>query len=161
MNKKIKILLINGPNLNLLGTREPKIYGKKTLPQLVQKIKKIAKNLNVKIYDFQSNAEHRIVEKIHESKTLKIKFILINPGAFAHTSLSIRDALLAVGLPFFEIHISNIFSREEFRSHSWISDIANGIISGFGTDGYIWALNSAVSYVLKKQNFKKKSNSNS
>ncbi|VFP79266.1 type II 3-dehydroquinate dehydratase [Buchnera aphidicola] len=150
MKNKFKIMIINGPNLNLLGTRETKIYGKKTLSEIINKTKKIANKLKVKLYDFQSNAEHEIVEKIHECKSIKIKFILINPGAFAHTSISIRDALLAIEIPFFEIHISNIFSRENFRSHSWISDISNGIISGFGSDGYIWALHTAVNLLLEK-----------
>ncbi|VFP85016.1 3-dehydroquinate dehydratase [Buchnera aphidicola (Cinara splendens)] len=150
MNQKLKILLINGPNLNLLGTRETKIYGSDTLPEIIKKIKSTADTLNVELYDFQSNAEHEIVEKIHESKLLKIQFILINPGAFAHTSISIRDALLAVQIPFFEIHISNIFSRENFRSHSWISDISRGIISGFGTEGYICALNTSVNMLINK-----------
>ncbi|VFP86026.1 3-dehydroquinate dehydratase [Buchnera aphidicola (Cinara pseudotaxifoliae)] len=156
MNQKFKILLINGPNLNLLGTREPTIYGSDTLSEIIKKTKNIAQILNVELYDFQSNAEHKIVEKIHESKLLKIQFILINPGAFAHTSISIRDALLAIQIPFFEIHISNIFSRENFRSHSWISDISYGIISGFGTEGYICALNTSVKILLHNKNVKKK-----
>ncbi|VFP81169.1 3-dehydroquinate dehydratase [Buchnera aphidicola (Cinara kochiana kochiana)] len=149
MSNKFQILLINGPNLNLLGTRETKIYGTETLPQIIKKIKNIGQRLNADLYDFQSNAEHKIVEKIHESKKNKIQFILINPGAFAHTSVSIRDALLAIQIPFFEIHISNIFSRENFRSHSWISDISNGIISGFGPDGYTWALHTAIKILSK------------
>ncbi|VFP88501.1 3-dehydroquinate dehydratase [Buchnera aphidicola (Cinara piceae)] len=148
MKNKFKIIIINGPNLNLLGTREPKIYGKQTLSEIIDKTKKVANELHIKLYDFQSNAEHKIVEKIHECKKIKIQFILINPGAFAHTSISIRDALLAIQIPFFEIHISNIFSRENFRSHSWISDISRGIISGFGSDGYIWALHTAVNILL-------------
>ncbi|VFP78244.1 3-dehydroquinate dehydratase [Buchnera aphidicola (Cinara cuneomaculata)] len=150
MSNKFQILLINGPNLNLLGTREPLTYGTKTLPQIVKKIKNTAQHLNVKLYDFQSNAEHEIVNKIQDSKTNQIQFILINPGAFAHTSISIRDSLLAVQIPFFEIHISNIFSRENFRSHSWISDISQGVISGFGSDGYIWALHTSVRILSKK-----------
>lgn len=151
MKKKNNILLINGPNLNLLGTREPQIYGTKTLSQIIKKIKKKAKFLNFKIHDFQSNAEHKLVEKIQDSKKKKIKFILINPGAFAHTSISLRDSLLSVNIPFFEIHISNIFSRENFRSHSWLSDISQGVISGFGSDGYLWALNSAIKILVKKE----------
>ncbi|ABJ90718.1 type II 3-dehydroquinate dehydratase [Buchnera aphidicola] len=151
MKKKINILLINGPNLNLLGTREPEIYGKKTLEQIVNKIKKKSILLNVTLYDFQSNAEHKIVEKIHNCKKNNIQFILINPGAFTHTSISIRDALSAINIPFFEIHISNIFARENFRSHSWMSDIAQGVISGFGNYGYQIALKTAVKFLLEKE----------
>ncbi|VAX76663.1 type II 3-dehydroquinate dehydratase [Buchnera aphidicola] len=150
MNQKLKILLINGPNLNLLGEREPSIYGKETLQKIIKIIKKKANQLNTKIFHFQSNAEHKLVEKIQESRKAGIQFIIINPGAFAHTSISMRDAFLAVRIPFFEIHISNIFSRENFRSHSWLSDISNGIISGFGSDGYIWALRTAVNILTKK-----------
>ncbi|WP_075432038.1 type II 3-dehydroquinate dehydratase [Buchnera aphidicola] len=154
MKKNNVILLLNGPNLNLLGTREPKIYGKITLSELTNKLIKISKKKNTILYHFQSNAEHELIDKIHKSKKMDIEYILINPGAFAHTSIALRDALLAINVPFFEIHISNIFSREKFRSHSWISDISHGIISGFGIDGYIWALKTAINILTNKKNSK-------
>lgn len=144
MNKKKDIIILNGPNLNLLGTREPEIYGNISLHDLNKKLMKEAKNFGFILHTFQTNAEHEIINKIHKSKEENIGYIIINPGAFAHTSIAIRDALLAINIPFFEIHISNIFSREEFRSHSWISNISSGIISGFGIDGYLWALKTAI-----------------
>lgn len=156
MNAKFKILLLNGPNLNLLGTREPKIYGNIDFSKLIQMLKTEAKKKNICLYDFQSNSENHLINKIHESKNIGIQYILINPGAFAHTSIALRDALLAIEIPFFEIHISNIFSREKFRSHSWISDISDGIISGFGIDGYFWALKTAVIRLLKINKKKRK-----
>lgn len=149
MDKKIKILLLNGPNLNLLGSRETTIYGKKKLSNIIENLREEAKKIQVKLFDFQSNAEHELIEKIHNSVKNSINYILINPGAFAHTSIALRDALLAVNIPFFEIHISNIFSREKFRSHSWISDISTGVISGFGTDGYLLSLKTAVKIIKK------------
>lgn len=148
MKKNHNILLLNGPNLNLLGTREPKIYGKITLSELINNLTITAKKKNITLYHFQSNAEHELIDKIHQSKKKQIGYILINPAAFAHTSIALRDALLAIDIPFFEIHISNIFSREKFRSHSWISDISCGIISGFGLDGYFWALKTAIKFLL-------------
>lgn len=153
MDKKIKILLLNGPNLNLLGSREPKIYGKKKLSHIIKNLKKEAEKIKVKLFSFQSNAEHELIEKIHNSIKISINYILINPGALTHTSIALRDALLAVNIPFFEIHISNIFSREKFRSNSWISDISTGVISGFGTDGYLWGLKTAVK-IIKSLNIK-------
>ncbi|AEH39845.1 3-dehydroquinate dehydratase [Buchnera aphidicola (Cinara tujafilina)] len=144
MKKRNKILLLNGPNLNLLGTRETKIYGNITLSKLIDNLIKIAQKKNIDLDHFQSNAEHKLIDKIHQSKQMNIKYILINPGAFAHTSIALRDAFLAVNIPFFEIHISNIFSREKFRAHSWISDISTGIISGFGLNGYLWALKTVI-----------------
>ncbi|CUR53244.1 type II 3-dehydroquinate dehydratase [Buchnera aphidicola] len=148
---KFNILLLNGPNLNLLGTREKKLYGDINLKTLIFNLKKKASQANTNLIDFQSNAEHQLIEKIHSSKKLNIQYILFNPGAFAHTSIALRDALLAVQIPFFEIHITNIFSREEFRTHSWISDISNGVITGFGIDGYLWALKTAIK-ILKNKN---------
>ncbi|CAL4322473.1 type II 3-dehydroquinate dehydratase [Buchnera aphidicola] len=143
MKKKFNILLLNGPNLNLLGTREKNIYGKISFTSLIKKLIKFSKKLDINLIHLQSNAEHILVEKIHTSKD-KIDYIIINPAAFTHTSISLRDALLAVNIPFIEIHISNIYSRENFRAHSWISDISSGIICGLGIDGYKWALKTVV-----------------
>lgn len=140
MKKIINVLLINGPNLNLLGTRETKIYGDETLSHLVNDLKKRSEKLNISLSHIQSNAEHVLIEKIHSSKKDKINYIIINPAAFTHTSIAIRDALIAVDIPFIEVHISNIYARENFRSHSWLSDISKGVITGLGFDGYRWAL---------------------
>ncbi|AYN24674.1 type II 3-dehydroquinate dehydratase [Buchnera aphidicola] len=140
MKKIINVLLINGPNLNLLGTRETEIYGDETLSHLVDNLKKRSKKLNISLSHIQSNAEHALIEKIHSSKKEKIDYIIINPAAFTHTSIAIRDALIAVDIPFIEVHISNIYARENFRSHSWLSDISKGVITGLGFDGYYWAL---------------------
>ena len=138
------IYIINGPNLNLLGQREPKIYGSNTLKDVEDICIKIANKANIKINFLQSNAEHEIVEKIHAAKEDNVSKILMNPGAFTHTSISIRDALIGVGIPFYEIHISNIFAREEFRHKSYFSDIAEGVICGMGTKGYEFALEKAI-----------------
>ncbi|AAM67938.1 3-dehydroquinate dehydratase [Buchnera aphidicola str. Sg (Schizaphis graminum)] len=140
MKKNINVLLINGPNLNLLGDREKNIYGDKTLSCLINDLKKRSEILNISLNDIQSNAEHVIIEKIHSAKKEKIDYIIINPAAFTHTSIAIRDALIAVTIPFIEVHISNIYARENFRSHSWLSDISKGVITGLGLDGYFWAL---------------------
>ncbi|CAL4323299.1 type II 3-dehydroquinate dehydratase [Buchnera aphidicola] len=151
MNKKLNILMLNGPNLNLLGTREKNTYGTTTLKELIILLNKKALSLKINIYHYQSNAEHEIIEKIHESKK-KIDYIIINPAAFTHTSIAIRDAFLAVNIPFIEIHISNIYARENFRSNSWLSDISQGVITGFGLDGYFWALETAVKRLLNPLN---------
>jgi len=138
------ILLINGPNLNLLGNRENSIYGNETLEDIEKKMSEICKENSISFSSFQSNAEHEIVEKIHSAKDENISKIILNPGAFTHTSISIRDALIGVGIPFFEIHISNIFAREEFRHKSYFSDIAEGVVCGMGTKGYEFALEKAI-----------------
>ncbi|WP_343192025.1 type II 3-dehydroquinate dehydratase [Buchnera aphidicola (Formosaphis micheliae)] len=153
MNNKKNILLINGPNINLLGSRETKIYGHYTLNQLLDELNKIATKYNVKLHHIQSNAEHILIEHIHQAKK-NIDYIIINPASFTHTSIALRDALLAVNIPFIEIHISNIYSREQFRSNSWFSDIADGVISGFGIDGYVWSLKSAIKYVQSTNSLK-------
>jgi 3-dehydroquinate dehydratase-2 len=140
MKKNINVLLINGPNLNLLGTRETEIYGNQTLEQLLNNLKKKSQELNISLNHIQSNAEHVLVEEIHESKKNNIDYIIINPAAFTHTSIAIRDALIAINIPFIEVHISNIYARENFRSNSWLSDISQGVITGLGFDGYYWAL---------------------
>ena len=140
----MEILLINGPNLNLLGNRENSIYGNETLEDIEKKLSGVCKENDVSFTSFQSNAEHEIVEKIHMAKEDNVSKILMNPGAFTHTSISIRDALIGVGIPFYEIHISNIFAREEFRHKSYFSDIAEGVVCGMGTKGYEFALEKAI-----------------
>ena len=137
------ILVLNGPNLNLLGTREPEIYGDKNLQQIEKELSTIAKKHNCNLESFQSNSESDLVDKVQE-RSQSIDYIIINPGAFTHTSIALRDALLAVEVPFIEVHISNIFSREEFRKNSYFSDIAQGTICGLGFKGYELALLSAL-----------------
>tara|TARA_B100001057_G_scaffold42406_1_gene37937 strand:- start:32 stop:463 length:432 start_codon:yes stop_codon:yes gene_type:complete len=140
----MRILLINGPNLNLLGNRENSIYGNDTLEDIEKKLSGICKENGVSFNAFQSNAEHEIVEKVHKANEENVSKILMNPGAFTHTSISIRDALIGVGIPFYEIHISNIFAREEFRHKSYFSDIAEGVICGMGAKGYEFALEKVI-----------------
>jgi 3-dehydroquinate dehydratase-2 len=137
-----EFLLVNGPNLNLLGKREPEIYGKATLADVVQRIVSFATQFNANVTDFQSNCEGKIIQRIHEALG-KVDFIIINPGGLTHTSVALRDALLGVGIPFHEVHLSNIHARESFRHHSYISDKAQGVIRGFGVDGYELAVMSA------------------
>ena len=134
-----KILIINGPNLNLLGTREPEIYGKFTLPDIENKLKDFAKKINVEIECFQSNHEGEIVDKIGGAKN-NFEGIIINPAAYTHTSVAIRDAIASVEIPVIEVHISNIYSREQFRHNSFIAPVAIGQISGLGIKGYLLAL---------------------
>jgi 3-dehydroquinate dehydratase-2 len=138
-----KLLLVNGPNLNLLGTREPGVYGDVNLQSVEQQLGSLAEAGGHELDSFQSNAEHEIVDRIQVARTDGTAFILINPGAFTHTSIAIRDALLAVGIPFIEIHLSNVFAREEFRHSSYFSDIAEGCIFGLGAFGYELALQAA------------------
>lgn len=138
-----KILVLNGPNLNLLGVREPGIYGKSGLAEINAGLKKIAEENGIELETFQSNAEFEIINRIHSAMG-SVDYIVINPAAFTHTSVAIRDALLGVKIPFFEVHISNVHAREEFRHHSYLSDIATGVICGFGTDGYEYALRAAI-----------------
>mgnify|MGYP000614874396 FL=1 len=137
-------LLLNGPNLNLLGTREPKIYGSTTLSDVEAKLTEIAKTEGHELESFQSNAEHDLVDKIHEAKNKEVRCIIFNPGAFTHSSIALRDALSGVNIPFIEIHISNIYNREDFRQHSYLSDIAEGVVSGLGVEGYELALKVAI-----------------
>jgi len=143
MADKLHILLLNGPNLNMLGTREPDKYGTLTLTEIVNRLTAEAEALNVGLEHLQSNAEYVLLDRIHQAKD-KIDYILINPAAFTHTSVALRDALLAVDIPFIEIHLSNVHAREPFRHHSYLSDIAAGVICGFGADGYLYALQTAV-----------------
>lgn len=142
------IMLINGPNLNLLGTREPEIYGYETLNDIEEMCSAHANSLGVKLISKQSNSEGEIIAFIHEARE-SVQAIVINPGAYTHTSIAIRDALSAVQLPVFEIHISNVHAREKFRQHSYISDIAVGVICGFGTKGYHYAVERASHYITK------------
>ena len=139
----MKILVIHGPNLNLLGSREPDVYGSTTLDEVNKGLELKAKANNIEFEVFQSNAEHEIVSKIQESMNV-INYIIINPGALTHSSIAIRDALLGIDISFYEVHISNIFSREEFRHKSYFSDIASGVICGLGTHGYELALNHII-----------------
>ena len=142
------LLLINGPNLNLLGNREPELYGSKSLSDIDKKLTMLADQNGYALQRFQSNSESEIVDWIHENAK-GADFLVINPGAFTHTSISIRDAILGTDISFIEIHISNIFSREEFRKESYFSDIAEGVISGLGFKGYELALTAAIE-MLKK-----------
>ena len=138
-----KILVIQGPNLNLLGTREPEIYGSTTLDDIHQMLASAASEHGNQLESMQSNAEHQIIERIHAARK-NVDLILINPGAFTHTSVAIRDALAGVDIPFIEVHISNLLSRETFRHTSYFSDIARGVITGLGTNGYLLALDAII-----------------
>lgn len=135
--------MINGPNLNLLGSREPKLYGTKTLAQIESELTSEAERLGHRLQSFQSNHEGELVERVHKAKTDNVTFILLNPGGYTHTSVALRDAMLGVAIPFIEIHLSNTHAREPFRRHSYFSDIARGVISGFGPQGYRLALQAA------------------
>ncbi|HHR6129749.1 TPA: type II 3-dehydroquinate dehydratase [Providencia alcalifaciens] len=146
MTEDIHILLLNGPNLNMLGSREPDKYGPRPLTEIVSNLMQEAENLGVKLSHFQSNAEHELIDRIHAAQG-NVDYILINPAAFTHTSVALRDALLAVCIPFIEIHLSNIYAREPFRHHSYFSDMSNGVICGLGADGYSFALQAAVNRV--------------
>ena len=137
------ILIINGPNLNLLGQREPGHYGAQSLDSINAALEQRAKSLGQQLTFFQSNAEHELINRIQTAKTDGFAFIIINPAAFTHTSVALRDALAAVAIPFIEVHLSNIYSREAFRSHSYFSDLAVGVISGLGAIGYELALEAA------------------
>lgn len=138
-----QILILNGPNLNLLGTREPEHYGQQSLDDILKNLEKLATELGHNISHLQSNVEHELVDRIHHAQNDGTAFIIINPAAFTHTSVAIRDALSGVKIPFIELHLSNVHAREEFRKHSYFSDIANGVISGLGPKGYELALRAA------------------
>ncbi len=136
-----KILVLHGPNLNLLGSREPEIYGATSLKTLNDSLITQAQNASLELVCFQSNSEAELIQAIHQAAKDSIDYLIINPAAFTHTSIALRDALAAVAIPFIEVHLSNIYSRESFRHHSYFSDIATGIICGLGTKGYSLALN--------------------
>ena len=144
-----KILILNGPNLNLLGEREPEIYGYESLEDISAGLDEVAKEIKVELSHQQFNSEAELIDEIHHAKKEKINFIIFNPGAFTHTSIALRDALLGVSIPFIEIHISNVFAREDFRKKSFLSDIAVGVISGHGIYGYELALMSAFNIINK------------
>ncbi|MET0654115.1 MAG: type II 3-dehydroquinate dehydratase [Pseudoxanthomonas sp.] len=139
-----KLLVLHGPNLNLLGSREPEVYGSTTLAEVDAALSAQASAAGHQIESFQSNAEHQLVDRVQEARTDGTGFILINPAAFTHTSVALRDALAAVALPFIEIHLSNPHAREPFRHHSYFSDLAAGVICGFGADSYRYALEAAI-----------------
>jgi 3-dehydroquinate dehydratase-2 len=143
MSTMARILLLNGPNLNLLGTREPQIYGASTLAEIEAKLKGLARAQGHELIAAQSNAEHELVGKVQSTQNDRIAFVIINPGAFTHTSIALRDAFLSVSVPFIEVHLSNVFAREEFRHRSYLSDLAAGCIVGLGPLGYELALTAA------------------
>ena len=141
------ILVLNGPNLNLLGTREPGHYGRTTLASIEESLRRLAEVLGLSISFRQSNAEHELIDAIHQAPSEGVAFILFNPAAFTHTSVALRDALAAVAIPFVEVHLSNIHAREPFRRHSYFSDIAAGVICGLGSHGYRLALDFALNRI--------------
>ena len=136
-----KILILNGPNLNLLGTREPQVYGHTTLADVEALMAKQAAERGVEAECFQSNHEGALIDRIHAARTQGVGYIMINPGGLTHTSVALRDALAGVAIPFIEVHISNVHKREEFRHHSYLSGIAEAVLCGFGTSGYSMAMN--------------------
>ena len=142
-----KFLILNGPNLNLLGSREPGHYGSGSLDSIIRGLEAAANKAGGQILSFQSNAEHELIDHVHAAPHEGIDFIIFNPAGFTHTSVALRDALLAVRIPFIEVHLSNVHAREEFRRHSYFSDIAVGVISGLGPIGYELALQAALAYL--------------
>jgi 3-dehydroquinate dehydratase II len=138
-----RVLLLNGPNLNLLGTREPAVYGTDTLESIEKRAAAVAREAGHELTAFQSNAEHELIERIHRARSEGVDFLIFNPGAFTHTSVALRDALLGTGLPFIEVHLSNTHAREAFRRHSYFSDIAVGVVCGLGAYGYEAAVHAA------------------
>ena len=146
-NDQVKILVLHGPNLNLLGSREPEIYGKTTLASIHAKMTARAKAAGVLLETFQSNHEGELVDRVQSARDEGVRYLIINPGAYSHTSIAIPDALRAVGIPFIEVHISNIHAREEFRHHSHFSAVAQGVICGLGVQGYELALDAALQHL--------------
>ncbi len=142
MSAKFTVLVLNGPNLNMLGKREPTIYGKQSLADIINALTIQAEEKNIELKHLQSNAEHELIEAIHQGHQ-QVDFIIINPAAFTHTSVALRDALLSVSIPFIEVHLSNVHAREDFRKHSYFSDVAIGVICGLGSQGYSYALSAA------------------
>ena len=143
------ILVVHGPNLNLLGQREPEVYGHVTLDEINQKLLQLAKSGGAKVLHFQSNAEAALVDRVQLARQDGTSFIIINPAAYTHTSVALRDALAAVAIPFIEVHLSNVFAREAFRKESYFSDLAVGVISGLGASGYELALQYALQYSIR------------
>ncbi|EJL6880077.1 type II 3-dehydroquinate dehydratase [Vibrio cholerae] len=150
MAAKSRILVLNGPNLNLLGLREPTHYGSQTLEQIVAILRDQAQKADIELEHLQSNREYELIEAIHQAFG-KVDFIIINPAAFTHTSVALRDALLGVAIPFIEVHLSNVHAREPFRHHSYLSDKAQGVICGLGAQGYEFALSAAIRALQAKQ----------
>ena len=142
-------MLINGPNLNLLGSREPDVYGATNLGDIENRAVEVAKSLGHELSCFQSNAEHELIDRVQKAQVDRVEFIILNPGGFTHTSVALRDAFLAVQIPFIEIHLSNTFAREEFRHNSYFSDIEKSCLFGFGAYGYELALQAASQHVSK------------
>jgi 3-dehydroquinate dehydratase-2 len=138
------ILVLHGPNLNLLGSREPGIYGATSLEDINRQLTETARQAGHHLLSLQSNAEYELIDRIHDARKEGVDFIIINPAAFTHTSVALRDALLGVAIPFIEVHLSNVHKREDFRQHSYFSDIAQGIICGFGATSYQLALQAAI-----------------
>ena len=145
-----KLLVLHGPNLNLLGAREPEIYGRETLADINNQLAQRAQAAGHELAWFQSNAEHELIGRIHQARDEQVDYILINPGAFTHTSVALRDALAAVAIPFIELHMSNVHAREPFRHHSYLSDLAVGVICGFGSDSYRLGLNAVMTKLEPK-----------
>jgi 3-dehydroquinate dehydratase-2 len=143
-SKLKSVLVLHGPNLNLLGLREPNHYGNNTLADIDARLAEKAKQANIALTSFQSNSEVELIQQLHTLANNKVDFIIINPAAFTHTSVALRDALSAIKIPFVEVHLSNIYARETFRHHSYFSDIAVGVISGLGAQGYLLALDYAI-----------------
>ena len=144
-----EILVLNGPNLNLLGSREPEHYGTTTLETINQRLTKLGEDTGHRLSFYQSNAEHELVERVQQAMKDKVAFVLLNPAAFTHTSVALRDALAAAHIPFIEVHLSNVHAREQFRKHSYFSDLAVGVISGLGAQGYELALSAAIERLKK------------
>ena len=147
MSKNPLVLVIQGPNLNLLGSREPQVYGHTTLADIHQRLADHAKTAAIELDTFQSNHEGELIDRIQKAKSDGVDFIIINPGGFTHTSVALRDALAGVAIPFIEVHLSNIHQREEFRKHSYLADVAKGVICGLGPIGYELALQAAVQHI--------------
>jgi 3-dehydroquinate dehydratase-2 len=147
-SRKARFLVLHGPNLNLLGSREPEVYGRTTLADINRQLAERAENSNLDLECFQSNHEGALIERIHAAREQQVDYIIINPAAYTHTSVALRDALAGVAIPFVEVHLSNVFAREAFRHHSYFSDLAIGVISGLGADGYALALE----YLLNRIN---------
>jgi 3-dehydroquinate dehydratase-2 len=145
-----RVLLLNGPNLNLLGTREPGVYGVETLESIEKRAAEVAREAGLALSAFQSNAEHELIDRIHQAPAAGVGFLILNPAALTHTSVALRDAIAAVRLPFIELHLSNTHAREPFRRHSYFSDIAVGVIAGFGAFGYELAVRAAARHLAAR-----------
>jgi 3-dehydroquinate dehydratase-2 len=150
MDQMARVLLLNGPNLNLLGNREPGIYGAETLESIEKRAAEVAREVGLELSTFQSNAEHELIDRIHQAPAAGVGFLILNPAALTHTSVALRDAIAAVRLPFIELHLSNTHAREPFRRHSYFSDIAVGVIAGFGAFGYELAVRAAARHLAAR-----------